>query len=657
MALLRGRLAGFALATAILAGPAVGLAQDGRPTLVILDASSSTADFLIGTSKLDAQRAAVRALAARLAPRMSLALLAFGHRSPNACNDIAALLPLGTHDAAAISAATATLAPRGRTPLAGALGEASRILGPARNAAVVLVTDGIETCGGDPCAAARELVAAHPGTRIDVVAMDLGWPRDRARLACIAAAGNGRLLRADTPIEVERRMAQAALLEPVAPANLRRVELRAMAGGKPTKAAFRIVGSDGDAVDVEGSAATLTPGRYMVHASAGHNFGSAEQVVATTGGASVTVRLDRPVPKVELAIDARPVVAGGRVSVRFSGKPAAGDSIALRRVDGAETEFRAQVAAGAGPAAEMRVPDEPGLYEARYIHGPTGRVVGTGRVEIVAATATLSAPAAASVGARVDVRWTGPNGEGDAIVVASPDAGPALILPRASAPVAAGDPASLLLPASPGAYEIRYVTGGRARVLGAVPIRVSPADARIDAPAQAMAGSPVEVTFAGPLLPGAFIGIIEPPQADANTILGAFAPLEERRPLLLTAPGRPGDYEIRYVIDGAGGHAAIARRALRLAPPAATLGAPDKAGPRQDLEIRATGPLGPDDSVILVPVGAPDDAPGASWSSRDGRQGQLLTPAEPGDYELRYVMDAPLTGKVVLVRRRVAIMP
>ncbi|MBX3250310.1 MAG: VWA domain-containing protein [Myxococcales bacterium] len=86
----------------------------------------------------------------------------------------------------------------GTTPLAGSLGSAQSYLEGAQLAdpvaecrpyVVILITDGVETCGGDPVSAATALRVA--GYTTYVVGFAVNDPADRARLDGIAAAGGG----------------------------------------------------------------------------------------------------------------------------------------------------------------------------------------------------------------------------------------------------------------------------------------------------------------------------------------------------------------------------------------------------------------------------------------------------------------------------------
>ena len=63
---------------------------------------------------------------------------------------------------------------------------------PGREVHVVVVTDGYDTCGGDPCAAARAIAQSKPGVTINVVNLGLG-----RQVQCISQNGRGRTITAD----------------------------------------------------------------------------------------------------------------------------------------------------------------------------------------------------------------------------------------------------------------------------------------------------------------------------------------------------------------------------------------------------------------------------------------------------------------------------
>jgi hypothetical protein len=86
------------------------------------------------------------------------------------------------------------LQPEGGTPLADAVWRAGNMLdGRNRESVMLVVTDGQESCGGDPCAVARQLAANKPHLRINVV--DIG---NSGGGNCLAAATGGKVYSVDS---------------------------------------------------------------------------------------------------------------------------------------------------------------------------------------------------------------------------------------------------------------------------------------------------------------------------------------------------------------------------------------------------------------------------------------------------------------------------
>jgi Ca-activated chloride channel homolog len=93
---------------------------------------------------------------------IELALRVYGHQKrfpPQDCDDTKLEVPFAPNNAAKIRHRLRSITPRGTTPIAMSL-EASRHDFPpctdCRNI-IVLITDGIEECGGDPCVVSRSL--------------------------------------------------------------------------------------------------------------------------------------------------------------------------------------------------------------------------------------------------------------------------------------------------------------------------------------------------------------------------------------------------------------------------------------------------------------------------------------------------------------------
>ncbi len=93
---------------------------------------------------------------------VELALRAYGHRSPKArqdCKDTRLEVPFGVNNKQQIIEKLKEIRPKGTTPIAYSLSMAANDFPKAartRNI-IILITDGIEECGGDPCAVSLAL--------------------------------------------------------------------------------------------------------------------------------------------------------------------------------------------------------------------------------------------------------------------------------------------------------------------------------------------------------------------------------------------------------------------------------------------------------------------------------------------------------------------
>lgn len=93
---------------------------------------------------------------------LELALRVYGHQKnfpPQDCNDTRLEVPFAPHNAKKIQHRLKTIVPRGTTPIASSLEKAGGDFPECdrcRNI-IILITDGIEECGGDPCAVSRSL--------------------------------------------------------------------------------------------------------------------------------------------------------------------------------------------------------------------------------------------------------------------------------------------------------------------------------------------------------------------------------------------------------------------------------------------------------------------------------------------------------------------
>ena len=171
-------------------------AAEGR-TLIVLDASGSMWGQIDGKPKLQIAREALAEVLKGIPPETELGLIAYGHRDKGACDDIETVVAPAPGTAQAISDAAAKLQFLGKTPLTEAVRRAAAELHSTEDkATVVLITDGIETCQGDPCALAAELEASGVDFTAHVVGFGLTADEGK-QVACLAEKTGGEYLTAD----------------------------------------------------------------------------------------------------------------------------------------------------------------------------------------------------------------------------------------------------------------------------------------------------------------------------------------------------------------------------------------------------------------------------------------------------------------------------
>jgi len=194
--------------------------KDGRPVLslneraveIVVDASRSMWGRMGGEPKMVVAKEILEDVSYWYPDDLNLALRAYGSTSPsdnNDCVDSTLLVPFGEENREPIREAIARLRPLGQTPIAYALNQAARDFGTLQDdRALVLVTDGIESCGGDPVQAAREL--HEQGIMVHLIGFGLGnaADEDAASLQAVADASNGRYVTAGSAEELKEALAQ-----------------------------------------------------------------------------------------------------------------------------------------------------------------------------------------------------------------------------------------------------------------------------------------------------------------------------------------------------------------------------------------------------------------------------------------------------------------
>ncbi len=212
-----------------------GLARAADPTAVrdllfILDGSGSMWGQVDQQPKIAVAKEVLGELIGTLDPAVDrVGLMAYGHRRKGDCDDVQTLAPIGPLDSAALLYKVRAINPKGKTPITRSVQQAVDLLrGREDPATVVLVSDGLETCGGDPCAALREARAAGVKLVMHVVGFDVA-EAETEQLRCLAEAGGGRFFTARNSMELADSLEQAVQVLPV-------LRVRTLRNGRPIPA-------------------------------------------------------------------------------------------------------------------------------------------------------------------------------------------------------------------------------------------------------------------------------------------------------------------------------------------------------------------------------------------------------------------------------------
>jgi Mg-chelatase subunit ChlD len=193
---------------------------DVTDLLLIFDSSGSMLEKTKdGVSKLQAAKEVINDLIKDFPAGRRLGLIVYGADARRACESVDVVRPLSEFDDAArakLREYISKLDAKGHTPIARALevtaGEMAQVKGLSR---VVLITDGMETCHGDPVNAASELVA-KTNTELDVIGFGLK-PEESQAVEKIAKAGRGKYYDAQTAQKLQQDLRHVAKLTPVPP--------------------------------------------------------------------------------------------------------------------------------------------------------------------------------------------------------------------------------------------------------------------------------------------------------------------------------------------------------------------------------------------------------------------------------------------------------
>lgn len=188
--------------------------KENLNVLIILDSSGSMAQSVSGGQKMQIAKEAISDFVNSLPERTKVGLMVYGHKGSNntsdkilSCAGIEMIYPLSEINITSFNAAVASFNPTGWTPIADSFQKAKEIFGAygveTNSNLIYLVSDGIETCGGDPVTAARQLRESNTKAMVNIIGFDVNDEAQR-QLKEAAEVGGGTYYQANNADEIKK---------------------------------------------------------------------------------------------------------------------------------------------------------------------------------------------------------------------------------------------------------------------------------------------------------------------------------------------------------------------------------------------------------------------------------------------------------------------
>lgn len=190
----------------------------------------------------------------------------------------------------------------------------------------------------------------------------------------------------------------------------------------------------------------------------------------------------------------------------------------------------------------------------------------------------------------------------------------------------------LQLPGEAGAYELRLCAAASPYgTLARQALTIEGSPATVKSETSLKAGAQFEVTWTGPNNPRDYITI-----GNAESKYLDYKYTANGNPAKITAPEKPGEYEVRYILGR--GDTIIATQKVTVGATAASLtAAPAQLAAGAKITLSWQGPGNPRDYLTIVKAGAAEETWGRYEYITRGNPITMIAPDAPGEYEARYL--------------------
>jgi Ca-activated chloride channel homolog len=187
-----------------------------KNVVILIDSSGSMAAEVSGGQKMELAKEAVSKFAAGFPDDATISLRVYGHKGTGSdedkklsCSSDELIYEPNTYDQSSFDKALTQFKPSGWTPLGSSLRSAYEDLkqnaGEDTENIVYVVSDGVETCDGNPVEEAGKLADSDLKAAVNIIGFDVD-DKGQEQLKATAEAGNGKYFTVSSKVELENSL-------------------------------------------------------------------------------------------------------------------------------------------------------------------------------------------------------------------------------------------------------------------------------------------------------------------------------------------------------------------------------------------------------------------------------------------------------------------
>ena len=183
--------------------------------LFILDASGSMRQSTAGQTQISAAKDALKSALVNIPNDVQVGLRVYAHRQDQSdkqksCSDSELVAPIAASGGTKILSALSSIEPKGFTPISYSLEQAKSDFDITRESekTIILLSDGEETCGGDPAATVSKLISEGFKFTLHVIGFNVD-AKTKAQLEAASNAGGGMYFNAKDAKELSDALSEA----------------------------------------------------------------------------------------------------------------------------------------------------------------------------------------------------------------------------------------------------------------------------------------------------------------------------------------------------------------------------------------------------------------------------------------------------------------